>query len=146
MFTPLHPVETYMVFTYIRISLATDALGLPSNHPLYHRHASLVLRNNLDGRWFAYGFGFTGFCSEPIPRKAKVYARELVAKRMSVAQIDKLFIKLNQGKSVHYDIAKYNCVDHLIVGLRAIGKRSKLLSHYRYMNRAWYKNSEYLKG
>lgn len=135
-----------MVFTYMRISRATDALGLPLNHPLHHRHASLVLRNNLNGRWFAYGFGFAGFCSEPIPKREKVFARELVAKKMPVTLIDKLFVKLNQGKSTDYDIAKYNCVDHLIVGLRSVGKYSKLLSYYRIMNKEWYKNSECLKG
>jgi len=130
-----------MVFAYMRISRATDALGLARNHPLYHRHASLIFRNNHNASWYAYGFGFAGFGVEPIPKKEKVFARELITKHMPAAKVDRLFETLNQGRSAQYDIAKYNCVDHLIVGLKAVGKHSRLFNHYQYLNRGWYKNS-----
>ncbi|KZN35409.1 hypothetical protein [Pseudoalteromonas luteoviolacea] len=141
MLTSSQPTITFMVFAYIRISRATDSLGLPAIHPLYHRHASLVLRNNVTESWYAYGFGFSGFSAEPIPRKEKVFARELIVKKMPTTKVDKLFDTLNQSKAADYDIAKYNCVDHLIEGLKVVGKQSRLLNHYQYMNKGWYKHS-----
>ncbi|MBQ4839314.1 hypothetical protein [Pseudoalteromonas luteoviolacea] len=129
---------TFSVYACIRRSQATDQLGLPVRHPLYHRHASLVFKNNCDQSSYAYGFGFNGFSREPVPKPEKLLAKEWLYRKLSRQGVERLFIKLNDIDAASYNIATYNCVDHLVVCLQVLGRQSRLFNRYRYLNRRWY--------
>lgn len=132
-------MSQFLITAYIRHSYATDLLRLPEQHPLYHKHACLVISDLTYKTAAAHGFGFNGYIRESLPQKSKIIYKQALLLSKNEAKIDLLYRHLTSRYAPNYSIEHYNCVDHLHVCLKEVGIRSKLLEHFKHANSKWYK-------
>ena len=131
-------MSIYLLTAYIRHSYATDRLGLPPQHPLYRKHACLVIRDLKNKTAAAHGFGFNGYLCEPMPKRSKILYKQSFSVSKNEQRIANLYNGLTSRYTPNYCIKRYNCVDHLLICLHEQGFHSHLLNYFKRKNRRWY--------